>query len=89
MMNATFASDPLPIDDGCHCYTCQTFTRAYIRHLVVAKEMLAGTLLSIHNLHALVELVKEIREMILAGIFEENVPMLLDRWGNNANREKQ
>ena len=88
MMNASFASDPRPLDDDCQCYTCQTFTRAYIRHLVIAKEMLAGTLLSIHNLHTLVELVKEIREMILAGIFEENIPMLLDRWEHNANRAK-
>ncbi|HET7145520.1 MAG TPA: tRNA guanosine(34) transglycosylase Tgt, partial [Anaerolineales bacterium] len=47
MMNASFARDDCPIDEGCDCYTCQTFTRAYIRHLIVAKEFLAGTLLSI------------------------------------------
>jgi queuine tRNA-ribosyltransferase len=88
MMNAAFASDPRPIDEDCHCYTCQTFTRAYIRHLVIAKEILAGTLLSIHNLQTLVDLVKEIRGMILAGIFEEKVPMLLGRWEHNANRGK-
>ena len=86
MMNASFASDPNPIDDNCLCYTCQTFTRAYIRHLVVANEMLASTLLSIHNLHTLVHLVEEIREMIIGGIFEENIPMLLDRWKENANK---
>ncbi|MFH2039027.1 MAG: tRNA guanosine(34) transglycosylase Tgt [Chloroflexota bacterium] len=88
MMNASFASDSRPIDSDCLCYTCQKFTRAYIRHLVVAKELLASTLLSIHNLHTLVELVKEIREMIIRGVFEENIPMLLDRWKDNANKAK-
>jgi len=87
MMNATFASDTQPIDVDCQCYTCQTFTRAYIRHLVVAKEILAGTLLSIHNLHTLVELAKEIREMIYQGIFEENIPRLLEIWKFNANKQ--
>lgn len=87
MMNATYASDAQPIDIECQCYTCQTFTRAYIRHLVVAKEILAGTLLSIHNLHTLVELAKEIRKMIINGIFEENISILLEIWKNNANNK--
>ena len=86
MMNATFTSDSRPLVDDCQCYTCQTFTRAYIRHIVVAKEILAGTLLSIHNLHTLVELVKEIREMIIIGVFEENIPKLLDIWKYNADK---
>ncbi len=67
LMNATFARDNRPIDAACNCYTCQTFTRAYLRHLIVAKELLAGTLLSIHNLHALIQLVKDIRISILDG----------------------
>ena len=87
LMNAAFARDPRPIDETCKCYTCQTFTRAYLRHLVVAKELLAGTLLSIHNLHALVQLVKDIRQMIIDGTFEANAPSLLVRWDNNAIRE--
>jgi queuine tRNA-ribosyltransferase len=86
LMNASFARDPRPIDEACNCYTCRTFTRAYIRHLIVAKETLAGTLLSIHNLHALVQLVKDIRQMIVDSTFEENVPELLERWDNNASR---
>lgn len=84
LMNATFARDPRPIDESCDCYTCRTFTRAYLRHLIVAKELLAGTLISIHNLRALVQLVKDIRAMILAGTFTEQQPMLLERWDNNA-----
>ncbi|MBE3066213.1 MAG: tRNA guanosine(34) transglycosylase Tgt [Chloroflexi bacterium] len=87
LMNAAFARDPRPIDETCKCYTCQTFTRAYLRHLIVAKELLAGTLLSIHNLHALVQLVKDIRQMIIDGTFEANAPSLLVQWDNNAIRE--
>ncbi|NOY99482.1 MAG: tRNA guanosine(34) transglycosylase Tgt [Chloroflexi bacterium] len=67
LMNAKFARDQRPIDEACACYTCRTFTRAYLRHLIVAKEFLAGTLLSIHNLHALISMVKDIRKAIIEG----------------------
>jgi queuine tRNA-ribosyltransferase len=70
MMNAVFAHDARPIDETCDCYTCQNFTRAYLRHLIVAKEMLSGTLLSIHNLRTLVRLMGDIRQSILAGEFD-------------------
>jgi queuine tRNA-ribosyltransferase len=87
LMNATFARDPRPIDESCDCYTCRTFTRAYIRHLIVAKELLAGTLISIHNLRALIRLMEEIRIHIAAGIFDSKVPELLELWANNAKRK--
>jgi queuine tRNA-ribosyltransferase len=87
MMNATFARDERPIDETCDCYACQTFTRAYIRHLIVAKEMLAATLISIHNLRALIRLMEDIRVYIADGSFESRVPELLDRWSNNAKRK--
>jgi queuine tRNA-ribosyltransferase len=87
MMNATFARDTRPIDETCDCYTCQTFTRAYIRHLIVAKELLAGTLLSIHNLRALIRLVAEIRSTIIEGTFESRVDGWLAQWGGNAVRK--
>jgi queuine tRNA-ribosyltransferase len=86
MMNATFARDERPIDETCDCYACTTFTRAYIRHLIVAKELLAGTLLSIHNLRALIRLMESIRIYIADGSFESRAPQLLERWGNNAKR---
>jgi queuine tRNA-ribosyltransferase len=70
LMNAIFIRDPLPIDEACGCYTCQHFSRAYLRHLIVAKEMLSGTLLSIHNIYTLVHLMQDIREAIAAGEFE-------------------
>jgi queuine tRNA-ribosyltransferase len=85
-MNATFSRDDRPVDATCDCYTCKTFTRAYIRHLIVAKELLAGTLISIHNLRALIRLMEEIRGYIVEGIFDEKAPLLLEQWSNNAKR---
>ncbi len=70
LVNAGFARDQRPIDENCACYTCRNFTRAYLRHLVVAREMLAATLLSIHNLHALIDLTRQIRQAILQGGFD-------------------
>jgi len=86
LMNATFSRDERPVDETCDCYTCKTFTRAYIRHLIIAKELLAGTLLSIHNLRALIRLMEQIRVYIAEGVFEERVPLLLEQWSNNAKR---
>jgi queuine tRNA-ribosyltransferase len=86
LMNATFAHDPRPIDETCSCYTCRTFTRAYLRHLIVAKELLAGTLLSIHNLHALIQLVKDIRISIRENNFDSQVFTFLARWQGNSER---
>ncbi|MBN1876115.1 MAG: tRNA guanosine(34) transglycosylase Tgt [Anaerolineae bacterium] len=71
MRNARFSDDPAPIDETCTCYTCQNFSRAYIRHLIIAKEMLAATLLSIHNLHTMLTIIRECRAAILAGTFAE------------------
>jgi queuine tRNA-ribosyltransferase len=75
IVNAKFAQDPNPIEVHCQCYTCQNFSRAYIRHLAVSKEMLSATLLSIHNLHTLISLMKDIRKAILEdrfSVFFEN-----------------
>ena len=87
LMNAVFANDKQPIDRSCSCYTCKTFSRAYLRHLIVAKEPLAGTLLSIHNLHALIQLIKDIRVSIMEKNFESKVPSWLAQWQGNAVRE--
>ena len=88
LMNAAFARDPRPIDETCGCYTCQTFTRAYLRHLIVAKELLAGTLLSIHNLHTMIALVNDMRASIFDGTFESKISFWLDQWQGNAERTK-
>jgi len=71
LVNAAYATDPNPIDAGCACYTCRHYSRAYLRHLIIAKEMLAATLLSIHNLHTLISLASKIRQAILEDGFDE------------------
>jgi queuine tRNA-ribosyltransferase len=67
LVNAGFSHDSAPIDETCGCYTCRNFTRAYLRHLIISKEMLAATLLSIHNLFTLVSLTVDLRTAILDG----------------------
>lgn len=67
LLNAAFAQDEKPIDQDCACYTCQNFSRAYLRHLINAREILASTLLSIHNLHTLIALAADLRRAILDG----------------------
>jgi queuine tRNA-ribosyltransferase len=57
-----------------------------LRHLIVAKESLAGTLLSIHNLHALIQLVSDIRESIMDSSFESKIQSWLAQWQGNAER---
>jgi queuine tRNA-ribosyltransferase len=69
MMNTQYTRDERPISATCTCYTCQTHSRAYIRHLIQAREMLSGTLLSIHNIHTLLNLAARLREAIFAGQF--------------------
>jgi len=61
LRNAQYADDPAPLVDDCGCYCCRNFSRAYLRHLAVADEMLAGILLSIHNIHFLQDLMRRIR----------------------------
>ncbi len=69
MRNLQYATDAAPIEDGCTCYTCSTFSRAYIRHLVKAGEILAHQLLSLHNLHLLLTITREMRAAIIDGTF--------------------
>ena len=67
--NEQYRRDPNPIDSACDCYTCKTFSRAYISHLIHAKEVLAVQLASLHNLRFYQRLLLEIREQICAGTF--------------------
>lgn len=69
--NAIYKDDFRPIEEDCDCYTCKHFTRAYIRHLINAGEMLGAELLSIHNLRSLVRLAHDCREAILNDNFKE------------------
>ena len=70
LKNASFAKDARPIDVNCTCYTCQNFSRAYLRHLINAGEMLSATLLSIHNINTLLDSVREIRQAIVESRFD-------------------
>ena len=59
--NATYERDWKPLDDECDCYTCRNYTRAYIRHLIKANEILGARLLSIHNLRFLTNLMEKVK----------------------------
>ena len=67
--NARYAHDFHPIEEGCQCYTCRNYTRAYIRHLFKAEELLAYRLVSIHNLYFLLDFMRQMRQSILDGTF--------------------
>jgi queuine tRNA-ribosyltransferase len=71
LRNAQFAEDPAPIEEDCACYTCRTFSRAYLRHLIVAKEITALRLTTLHNLHFMLETMRRIRRSILDGTFAD------------------
>jgi queuine tRNA-ribosyltransferase len=68
--NAQFKDDPSPIDPGCNCYTCRNYSRAYIRHLFLAKEILAFRLNTIHNLYFYMRVIEKVRSAI-----EESSPI--------------
>ena len=68
---AEYAADFRPIEDGCGCYTCQHFSRAYLRHLAVAGEILSARLNTLHNLYFYQRLMRTMREALAAGRFAE------------------
>ncbi|NJL38753.1 MAG: tRNA guanosine(34) transglycosylase Tgt [Leptolyngbyaceae cyanobacterium RM2_2_4] len=69
LRNNRFREDFSPLDETCPCYTCKQFTRAYVSHLLRSQELLAYTLLSIHNITELVRFTQQIREAILGDRF--------------------
>ncbi|MDG3010379.1 tRNA guanosine(34) transglycosylase Tgt [Rhodococcus sp. D2-41] len=77
---ARFKRDFTPIDEDCDCYTCGHYTRAYLRHLFKAKEMLASTLATIHNERFTIRLVDRIRDAIDDGSYEEFKAEVLGRY---------
>jgi queuine tRNA-ribosyltransferase len=82
--NARYSSDKSPIDESCSCYTCRNFSSAYIRHLVLAKEILGSTLLTIHNLNTLLCLMNDVRQAIINGRFEQFAADFLEHWENSS-----
>lgn len=71
--NSIHASAHIPVDEGCGCYTCRNFSRAYLRHLMLAKEMLFGTLATLHNLWLYLDTMRGIRDAILLGRLPEHL----------------
>lgn len=82
--NAKYELDDSPIDEGCDCPTCRRYTRAYIRHLFKAKEMLAMRLCVLHNLYFYNKLMKDIRDAIDGDYFEEFKEEKLRLWDGRA-----
>lgn len=68
---ARYQDDPAPLDEACTCYTCRNFSRAYLRHLFMAGEILFAVLATLHNLHHYLQLMRRIRRAILEGRFPE------------------
>ncbi len=71
LLNARFELDDRPIEEGCQCPACRTYSRAYIRHLLKAKEMLGYRLCVLHNLYFYNKMMEEIREAIEKGCYKE------------------
>ncbi|MBX7114078.1 MAG: tRNA guanosine(34) transglycosylase Tgt [Myxococcaceae bacterium] len=77
--NARFVDDQRPVDEKCSCYTCRTFTRAYLRHLFVSQELVALRLNSLHNLHYFLTLMAQAREAIERDVYGDFLKEVLAR----------
>ena len=71
MKNKKYEKDWAPLEEGCQCYTCTHYSRAYIRHLYKSEELLAFRLVTIHNLYFLLQFMRDMRQAILDGNFTE------------------
>ena len=69
--HARYRDDPRPVDENCPCYTCRTYSRAYLRHLFQAQEILFASLATRHNIQRYLDIMREIRHSILLGTFPE------------------
>lgn len=78
-----YEKDPAPLIEDCSCYACQNYSRAYIRHLVRANETLGPILLSIHNLHVLIDLSSTLRSAIMEGSFQSFLKDFLSKTEEN------
>jgi queuine tRNA-ribosyltransferase len=80
LRNACHKRDPAPLESGCRCYTCRHFSRAYLHHLFLAREMLGPTLLSLHNVSFYCRLMAEVRQALRDGRFADHRAVCLARW---------
>ncbi|QLL24134.1 tRNA guanosine(34) transglycosylase Tgt [Actinobacteria bacterium IMCC25003] len=86
--NAPYVRDFNPIDDECDCYTCKNYTRAYLCHLFRGKEMLAGTLATIHNERFIVRLVDQMRQAIIDGRFQDLKREFMGRYTHKSGQAR-
>lgn len=86
LKNLEFREDFRPIEEGCDCYTCRHFSRAYIRHLFKSEELLAMRLLSIHNLRFLLKFAEDMRSAIANDTFPEFRAAFLDQYQRTSRR---
>ena len=70
LRNARYRQDTRPLDEDCGCYTCGKYARAYLRHLLMARELLAYRLLTIHNIHFFVDFARQMRSAVLTDTFD-------------------
>jgi queuine tRNA-ribosyltransferase len=70
VVNAPYRASDEPVEPGCDCYTCRTFSAAYVHHLFRCRELLAYRLASIHNVRFVIRMMEEMREAIVEGRFE-------------------
>jgi queuine tRNA-ribosyltransferase len=85
--HARYTHDDLPVDEGCTCYTCRNYSRAYLRHLFVARELNSYYLNTVHNLHFYANLMKSIRGAIKGGYFEEFYNEFTSDWKGGGNQD--
>lgn len=83
LRNAQFTADPSPLDPACDCYTCAHFSRAYLRYLFLVNEMLGPILVSLHNVAYYARLMRQIRDNIASGTFQEYRRRALAGWGRS------
>ena len=83
--NAKYKEDFSPVEEGCDCYTCKNYTKAYVRHLITTDEMLGGRLLSIHNIRFLIKLTEELRDAIKENRVLEYKEEFLSRYNKKNN----
>ena len=85
----TWTRDEKPIVNGCGCYTCTRFSRAYIQHLIKAEELLGLRLISLHNLYFYLETIRQARASILAGRWDEWSREFVGRYRRGGKEKEQ
>lgn len=85
--NSKYKNDPTPLQKNCACYTCRTFSKSYIQHLMKESEILGHRLMTIHNLFFLLNLMREIRKNIEKGSFKKFKNSFLKKWTTKTSKK--